>query len=97
MRRFEPETTPCKWCGQPTTYLGTKECDPCHNGRNYLPYLLRSEKGRAYVRDALTGVEGDAMREDIRNALLIGQKYVCVEGTDEEIADVQRALAALGG
>lgn len=23
-------TVPCKYCGKPTTYTGTKHCDPCH-------------------------------------------------------------------
>jgi hypothetical protein len=27
---FTPETVPCTWCGTPTTYTGTKHCDPCH-------------------------------------------------------------------
>jgi hypothetical protein len=35
--------------------------------------------------------------DDIRYALQIAQKYVCVEGTDEEIADVNAALTRLGG
>lgn len=24
------KTVPCSWCGTPTTYTGTKHCDPCH-------------------------------------------------------------------
>lgn len=24
------ETTPCKWCSEPTRMLGTCECDNCH-------------------------------------------------------------------
>lgn len=27
---FELPTVPCVYCGQPTTYTGTKHCDPCH-------------------------------------------------------------------
>lgn len=27
-------TVPCKYCGTPTTYTGTKQCDPCHNAQN---------------------------------------------------------------
>lgn len=23
-------TVPCKYCGQPTTYTATRQCDPCH-------------------------------------------------------------------
>lgn len=23
-------TIPCKWCGKPTTYLGTKMCNRCY-------------------------------------------------------------------
>jgi DNA-binding IscR family transcriptional regulator len=29
-------TVPCVWCGEPTTYLGTKHCDPCHQLINRL-------------------------------------------------------------
>lgn len=25
-----PTTVPCTWCGAPTTFTGTKHCDPCH-------------------------------------------------------------------
>lgn len=31
-------TVPCKWCKKPTTYLGTRECDPCHNAAMALKY-----------------------------------------------------------
>jgi len=24
----------CRWCGVPTPYVGTRECDPCHNMRH---------------------------------------------------------------
>lgn len=26
-------TVACKWCSKPTTFLGTRECDPCHQLR----------------------------------------------------------------
>lgn len=29
----KPEEVPCKWCGEPTTYTGTEECNNCHEIR----------------------------------------------------------------
>lgn len=26
---YEPETCPCRFCGKPTTMLGTQQCDNC--------------------------------------------------------------------
>lgn len=28
-------TVPCKWCKEPTTFLGTRECNGCHYLRVY--------------------------------------------------------------
>ena len=32
------ETVPCKWCGEPTPMLGTKECDRCYELRSRIEY-----------------------------------------------------------
>ncbi len=37
--RQKDETIPCKYCGDPTTYLGTKMCDPCFQLRSSLLYM----------------------------------------------------------
>ena len=32
--------TDCKWCGDDTTFLGTKECDGCHQIRVHATYNI---------------------------------------------------------
>lgn len=47
------ETVPCKYCGRPTPYTGTRECDPCHGATQAPTETLRkilaeSEQWTAY-------------------------------------------------
>ena len=48
---FEAIDVPCKWCGLRTTYLGTQECDPCHQIRvNAGINIEATEKILEYVK-----------------------------------------------
>lgn len=42
---------PCRWCATPTTYTGTRECDPCHNVRT------RADRDPGLVRRIANGHE----------------------------------------
>lgn len=44
-------TVPCRWCGEPTTYCGTRECDPCHN------VASRAYRDPALARRIANGLE----------------------------------------
>ena len=46
-------TTPCKTCGKPTTYAGTKLCDSCWNVERNLADYLKSPGGQAFARKAM--------------------------------------------
>lgn len=47
------ETVPCRICDKPTTYLGTKECDPCHEVIIRLDRFLESTGARRLVIEKL--------------------------------------------
>lgn len=47
------DEVPCILCDVPTISTGTKLCDNCWELNQRLPALLRSPKGRAFVRRAL--------------------------------------------
>lgn len=51
---IEIETVPCKTCGTPTQYLGTKLCDNCFEVERRLEDYLKSQKGQEFV-DGLLG------------------------------------------
>ncbi len=48
-------TVPCVYCGVPTTYTGTKHCDPCHSAvytkTGTLVKLLAERLARAAVSE----------------------------------------------
>lgn len=48
------ETVPCKTCGTPTPYLGTRLCDNCFEVERRLEDYLKSQKGQEFV-DSLLG------------------------------------------
>ncbi len=37
----EKDYVPCKWCGNPTRFLGTKECDGCWELRTRMEHNLK--------------------------------------------------------
>jgi hypothetical protein len=47
------DTIACEICGVPTSMLGTKRCDACHEVEARLPAFLAHAKGRAHVRSLL--------------------------------------------
>lgn len=46
---YVPETIPCIYCGDPTTYLGTKQCDHCHNVTSCFSRFISKPEGLKYV------------------------------------------------
>lgn len=52
-RNLGQATVPCKWCRLPTTYLGTRECDPCHELR------VRISRDPTRARQILAAVDED--------------------------------------
>lgn len=42
-------TVPCRICKTPTRYLGTKECDPCHEVLIRINKFLDAPKARNLV------------------------------------------------
>lgn len=48
------KTVPCKTCGVPTQYLGTRLCDNCFEVERRLEGYLRSQRGQEFV-DSLLG------------------------------------------
>jgi ribosomal protein L37E len=50
---FSSETVPCKRCGEPTSYLGTKLCNNCWEVEHRLDLYLRSEKAQQYIHSKL--------------------------------------------
>lgn len=53
----EEETVLCKWCDEPTSMLGTEECNRCWEVTTRLSTFLRSQKARDFVRQILLSRE----------------------------------------
>ncbi len=47
------ETIPCKTCGKPTAFPGTKLCYECWNAERLLPDYLKSPGGVKFVRSLM--------------------------------------------
>ena len=59
------KTVPCKRCGKPTSYLGTKLCNGCWEVESRLDDYLRSEKGRQYVHGKLCDLRYKVIEKEI--------------------------------
>lgn len=44
-------TVPCRWCGAPTTMLGTQECDPCWEFHKHLFTIPTAALRRMLARE----------------------------------------------
>lgn len=42
----DQETIPCRFCADPTTYLGTQMCDPCYQLQSCLVHALRTKRAK---------------------------------------------------
>ena len=62
----EIATVPCRTCGEPTTFTGTKQCDDCHEVETRITgYIQRGGvKAKRFLYKTL-------LEDEIRNAAII--------------------------
>lgn len=49
----ELEAVPCTFCGEPTTSLGTRQCNRCWGVAGHIDSFVQSAAGRKRVLEAL--------------------------------------------
>ena len=54
---IESEWIPCKTCGDPTTFLGTKLCNGCWEVQTRLQSYLNNENAIRFVSEALNKIQ----------------------------------------
>ena len=52
---------PCDTCGQPTTMLGTRRCDPCWEVEKRLRDYLKSRNGRVRALDLMAKIHASEL------------------------------------
>lgn len=60
----ELPTVPCRTCGEPTIFTGTRQCDDCHEVEGRLAGYLRrgGDAALAFVLDAVRADRASARR-----------------------------------
>lgn len=88
----EEETVPCKWCDEPTSMLGTEECNKCWEVTSRLSNFLRSQKARDFVRQILSSREETIYFRYIRDPFATQSK----EQVDKEYKKYYQRIQAEG-